>query len=66
MKMCLFIQNLLYRWKSRLIKRSRKQEALTCEEGLHVQAVCQFDRCVSGVGGQSWVCTVVEKQPDYW
>lgn len=28
--------------------------------------MCQFDRCVSRIGGQSRVCTVVQKQPDYW
>lgn len=43
----------------------KEQEALTCEEGLHARAVCQFDRSVSGVGRQSWVRAVVEKQPDY-
>lgn len=38
--------------------------ALTCEEGLHGDAVCQFDRRVSGVGGQSRVCAVVQEQPN--
>lgn len=43
-----------------------KKRISTCEEGLHAWAVSQFDRCVSRVGGQSRVCTVVQKQPDYW
>lgn len=38
----------------------------TCEEGLHVWAVSQFYWCMSRVGGQSRVCTVIQKQPDYW
>lgn len=36
----------------------------TCEEGLHAGAVGQFDRRVSGVGGQSRVSAVIQKQPD--
>lgn len=38
----------------------------TSEEGFHAWALSQFDWCVSGVGGQRRVCTVVQKQPDYW
>lgn len=40
--------------------------AATCEEGLHGGALSQFDRRLSGVGGQSGVCAVVQEQPDYW
>ena len=42
------------------------EEDFTCEEGLHVGAVGQLDRCVSGVGGQRGVCAVIEQQPHYW
>lgn len=40
--------------------------AATCEEGLHGGTLSQFDRRLSGVGGQSGVCAVVQEQPDYW
>lgn len=38
----------------------------TREEGLHAGAVSQFDWRVSRVGGQSWICAVIQKQPDDW
>lgn len=41
-----------------------KKGELTCEEGLHARAVSQFHRCVSRVGGQGRVRTVVQEQPD--
>lgn len=46
-------------------KEAKKQHKTpTSEEGFHIQAVCQFDRRVPRVGGQSRVCSVVQKQPD--
>lgn len=40
--------------------------AATCEEGLHGGTLSQLDWRLSGVGGQSGVCAVVQEQPDYW
>lgn len=44
----------------------REEPVATCEEGLHGGTLSQFDRRLSGVGGQSGVRAVVQEQPDYW